>query len=408
MNWFSLGIASRYTLAGRQSHLVAFISRVSTIGLVLAVSILITVLSVMNGFDRELRERILAIVPHASLTGFGQIENWPKLVDQAQQFPGVVEAAPFSQLQTLVMNQQTVRSALLYGIDPDYETEGSLLRQMVGDDALQQLSQGKHVIIGSQLAARLSVASGDTLKLILPARSHRQLPTVAHFVVTDLLHSGTELDQKLLLTHRTNVALLNNNSPESVDGIRIRVEDLFAARTVAMQLADETGLYQVLDWSRTHGNLYHAVQMSRKLVLLLVLIIITVAAFNVVSTLVLAVNDKAGDIAILRTMGCNDSQILTIFLYQGLLIGLIGVSIGVVLGVGLSMALSDGVAWLESLLGIRFLQTEVYPIDHLPSEIHGMDIAVVAGVALLLSVMASLFPAWLARHIEPASVLRYE
>ena len=407
MNGFSLLVALRYTLSRKQSHLVAFISRVSTIGLVLAVSILITVLSVMNGFERELKERILAIVPHATLTGFEQTGDWPEKVRLAQQFPGVTAAAPFSYRQSLAMNRQQVRAALLYGIDPDYEKQGSILRRLLGDK-LDTLQQPQTAVIGRSLAEKLRVSSGDTIKLVLPASQGGQLPDVGFFTVTAMLHSGTELDQRLVLTHRRSVARLAGNADQAVDGIRIQVRDLFAAGAIAAQLSEQLGLYQVRDWSRSHGNLYHAVQMSRKMVLLLVLIIMAVAAFNVVSTLVLAVNDKAGDIAILRTMGCSDRQISGIFLLQGLLIGLTGVGLGVLLGVVFSTAVSDGVRWVEQLTGVRFLQTDVYPVDHLPSEILLSDIAVVAGVALALSVLASWFPAWLARRMQPARVLRYE
>lgn len=407
MNGFSLFVALRYTLSRRQSHLVAFISRVSTIGLVLAVSILITVMSVMNGFERELRERILAIVPHATLSGFGQTQQWPEYLQLAQQHPGVSAAAPFSYRQALVMHQQSVRAALLYGIDPQHELQGGVLQQLLGEQLLS-LEQPGTVIVGSRLADKLGISAGQSLRVVLPAAGEQHLPAVDYLTVSAVLHSGTELDQRLLLTHRSRIASLSGNAPDAVDGIRIQVDDLFAARAIADQLAELTGLYQVRDWSRSHGNLFHAVQMSRKLVLLLVLIIIAVAAFNVVSTLVLAVNDKAADIAILRTMGCRDGQIQGIFILQGLLIGLLGVGIGVALGVLLSVSVSQLVSVIERLSGVHFLQSEVYPVDHLPSQLLASDVAVVAGAALLLSILASWLPAWLARRIAPARILRYE
>lgn len=408
MNRLSFFIASRYTLSRRKSHLLAFISRVSMMGLVLAVSVLITVLSVMNGFDRELRERILSIIPHATLTGFGQTENWQPLVQMAQDFPGVADAAPFSFLQALAVHGNAVRAGLLYGIDPDYEKPQSMLRQLAGEQTLQQLQQPDTVILGRSLAQKLSVKPGDTLRVIVPAEHQQQLPSARYFTVIALLHTGTELDQRLMISHRRNLALLKGQPEKAVDGIRLQVDDLFAARDVAYSLAELSGLYQVRDWSRTHGNLYQAIQMSRKMVILLVLIIIAVAAFNVVSTLVLAVNDKAGDIAILRTMGSSNRQILGIFMWQGLLIGITGVLAGAVLGVLLSFFVSDGVAWIEQLAGIRFLHSDVYPLDHLPSDVQWPDVLIVALSALLLSVLASLFPAWQATRIDPAVVLHYE
>lgn len=408
MNSLSWFVGLRYTLARKQSHLVAFISRISTLGMVLAVSLLITVMSVMNGFDRELRESILAIVPHATLTGFGPVENWQEMVEAAREYPGVAEAAPFSYMQSLMMNRSAVKAVLLYGIDPDYETAHSMLRKLLPAQALEALQQPNTLILGQRLAEKLGAAAGQPVKVIIPASDSTALPQIDYFTVVALLDSGTELDEKLAITHRRNLALLTGKPADSVDGIRIAVDDLFQARGIASDLSGLLSLYYVKDWSRTHGNLYQAVQMSRKLVLLLVFIIIAVAAFNVVSTLVLAVNDKAADIAILRTMGCNNRQILAIFIVQGMVIGVVGVAIGVLLGVLLSLVLSDGVHALEQLIGYQFLRTEVYPVDHLPTDIRALDVLVVALVALLLSILATLFPAWQASRIDPARVLRYE
>ena len=408
MNSLSLFIGLRYTLSRKQSHLVAFISRISTIGMVLAVSVLITVVSVMNGFDRELRERILAIVPHATLTGFEQTTEWREIVDQAKSFPGVVNAKPFSYIQSLVMNGSAVKAVVLYGVDPDYEPDDSIMRSLLGNELLDQLRGNKTAVVGVKLASKLRIEKGDSMKIIVPAKSRTQLPVIDHFVVRGFLDSGTELDEKIVLTHRTNIAFLNKMPSESVDGIRLYVNDLFAAREIANGLREYTGLYYVKDWSNTHGNLYYAVQMSRKLVSLLVFFIIAVAAFNVVSTLVLAVNDKASDIAMLKTMGCNNRQILGIFIVQGAVIGVVGVSIGIVLGVIFSLFISEGVVWLEQLIGYQFLNTDVYPIDHLPSDIRMTDIVMVASIALLLSVLATIIPAWRASKVDPAKVLRYE
>lgn len=408
MNGFSFLVGLRYTLSRKQSHLVAFISRVSTAGMVLAVSILITVMSVMNGFDKELRERILAIVPHATLTGFSASADWQRYVDIARRHEGVVDAAPFSYLQGLVMHRSSVKPVFVYGIDPEYEREDAILRRMLGSALLDSLESADTVVLGSKLAAKLEVGAGDSIKLIVPAADTAELPAIANFRVNGLLDSGTELDEKIILTHRTNVAGLNGNPPDSVDGIRIAVEDLFRAHAVASALSEETGLYQVRDWSRTHGNLYHAVQMSRNMVLLLVFIIIAVAAFNVVSTLVLAVNDKAGDVAILRTMGASRRQILGIFVVQGTVIGLLGVSIGVALGLLFSLVISDGIGWLEQMLDYHFLKTDVYPVDHLPSDIRWLDVVVVAAVAQMLSILATIIPALQASRVDPAKVLRYE
>lgn len=408
MKSLSLYIASRYTLATGKSHLLAFISRVSIIGLVLAVSILITVLSVMNGFDNALRDRILALIPHASLASYGPVEDWPPMVDVAQTFPGVVHAEPFVYLPVLTIHGKTVRSALLYGIDADYQADKSILRQLLGDNLLQQLEKPKTLIMGKSLAESLALQVGDSVRVIVPAQQQEEIPAVDYFTVIGLLHSGTELDQKLLLSHRQSVALLAKRPIDSVDGIRLQVEDLFRARHIAYQLAAVIDLPRVQDWSRSHGNLYQAIQISRKMVVLLVLIIIAVAAFNVISTLVLAVNDKARDIAILRTMGAGNRQILAVFVWQGLIIGLLGVVMGVLLGVLFSLFIGDALAVIEKFSHSQLLSSNIYPVDHLPSDVQWQDIVAVSVLAVSLSVLASLFPAWQAMRMQPAKILRHD
>lgn len=408
MKGLSLYIASRYTLATGKSHLLAFISRVSILGLVLAVSILITVLSVMNGFDNALRDRILALIPHASLASYGPIEDWQPMVDVAQDFPGVAHAEPFVFLPVLTIHGKTVSSALLYGIDADYQSEQSILRQLLGDRLLQQLQTPKTLVMGKSLAESLSLTVGDSVRVIVPANQQQEMPAVDYFTLIGILHSGTELDQKLLLSHRKSVALLAKRPIDSVDGIRLQVDDLFNARQIAYQLAQVIDLHKVQDWSRSHGNLYQAIQISRKMVVLLVLIIIAVAAFNVISTLVLAVNDKARDIAILRTMGANNRQILSVFVWQGLIIGLLGVGMGVFFGVVFSLFIGDALAMIERLSHSQLLSSNIYPVDHLPSDVQWQDIAMVSLLALTLSVLASLFPAWQAMRMQPAKVLRHD
>ena len=407
MNGFSFLVGLRYTLSRKQSHLVAFISRVSTIGMVLAVSVLILVMSVMNGFDKELRERILAIVPHATLTGFSPTTDWRHYLDIAKHHPGVVDATPFSYLQGMVMRHGAVKPVFVYGIDPDFEKQHSILRTLMGDNLMNTLASGKSLVMGIKLAQKLKISKGDGVKLIVPS-ANTDMPVIEEFKVTGFLSSGTELDEKILVTHRHNVALLKGLPLDAVDGIRISVNDLFAASMIANSLTEKIGFYRVRDWTRTQGNLYQAVQMSRNMVMLLVFIIIAVAAFNVVSTLVLAVNDKAGDIAILRTMGASRQQILGIFIVQGSIIGFLGVSIGATIGVVLSLFVSNGIHYLEQLIHYQFLRTDVYPIDHLPSDVRWADVLIVAAVAQVLSIFATIIPALQASRVEPAKVLRYE
>ncbi len=408
MNSLSLFIGLRYTLSRRQSHLVAFISRVSTAGMVLAVGVLITVTSVMNGFDKELRERILAIVPHATLQGFEPTLDWRAKAELAETHPGVIEAVPFSIMQGLLMANGKVKSSVVYGVDDQLEPKDSVLYQTLGEEALKSLTEARTLILGVRLAKALNVSIGDSVQLVLPPRQQQALPVSGTFVITATVDSGTELDEKLVLMHRQSIAAFRNQPLDSVDGLRLYMVDLFDARDVSRQVSDMTQLYYVSDWTRTHGNLYQAVQMSRKLVLLMVFIIVAVAAFNVVSTLVLAVDDKAADIAILRTLGCTNRQILNIFVVQGTIIGVVGVAIGVAVGVLFSLLVSDGVQWVEALTGIQFLDTQVYPVDHLPSALNIADISLICMVALGLSLIASVLPAWQAIRLHPATVLRYE
>ena len=403
---FSFFVGLRYTLSRKRSHLVSFISGISMLGMVLAVSVLITVVSVMNGFDRELRERILAIVPHLILFAPQPTTEWEEPLRIAQNYPGVVAAVPISYAESLVVHGSAIKPALLYGIDPAREPGSSLLLRLLDGSAREGLGDAGTVVLGRKLARKMGVTTGDAVQLLIP--QEEGISASAYWKVVGLFDSRTELDEKLVLTHRKTLAQLKGNDQESVDGIRLYLEDLFSARIVAAELGDLTGFYDTRDWMRSNGNLYHAVQTSRKLVFLLVLIIIAVAVFNVVSTLVLAVNDKSADIAMLRTMGCSRKQVLGIFLVQGSVIGIAGVVVGVVLGVLLSLVVSDGVSWIEQVSGYRFLETDVYPIDHLPSDLRMADVAKIAGISVLLSLVASVIPAWRASRIEPAEVLRYE
>ncbi len=404
----SLFVGLRYTLSRKQSHLVAFISRVSTAAMVLAVALLITVSSVMNGFDKELREQILAIVPHATLSGFSQTDDWQAMVETAESFEHVEHATPYSHLQALLMHKETVKSVLIYGLDEGYEPRDSMLRTLLSDTLLQQLSIPNSVILGRQLAKKLQVSVGSDIRLMIPQRNRNAIPQSQVFKVIGLLESGSELDEKIALAHLDTIALLKKQSPGTVDGIRLYVDDLFQAKRIAAEISQVLPLFYIRDWSQTHGNLFQAVQMSRKLVFLLVLVIVAVAAFNVVSTLVIAVNDKARDIAILKTLGCSQRQILAIFMMQGSIIGTLGVLLGVLLGLFLSMAVSAGVEWLEHIINYQFLHTDVYPIDHLPADIRWQSVLAIAVIALSLSILATIFPALQASRLKPAQVLRYE
>lgn len=402
-----LFIGSRYTLSRKQSYLVAFISRISMGAMVLAVALLITVLSVMNGFDTALKKHILSLVPHATMTGFKPSDNWQQYLELAKQESEIDRVEPFSHMAALLMHANHVKQTMLLGVDPEYMDQNAPLRKFVSDENFNALQHDGQIILGQQLAQKLMVDSGGTVKVLLPSESG-SLPVSKDFVIAAVVKTGTELDQKIALLYRKNLSLLKGNNPDAVDGLSIYVKDIFNARQIARKLSEKTELFYVKDWSQTHGNLFQAIQMSKTLVLLLVMIIVAVAAFNIVSTLVLAVNDKKPDIAILRTMGCSSRQILSIFFVQGSIIGMVGVFFGGLIGVLLSLTIGDIFYAIEQLSGRALLQTQVYPIDYLPSDIRMTDVVVVCVIAQLLSMLATVFPAIIAMRLQPADVLRYE
>jgi len=404
--WF---IGSRYGLSRRHSQLVSFISSLSVLGLVVGVALLIVVLSVMNGFDRELRERILGIMPHAALYHRGGIVNYQALSARLASEKGVVSATPFAQIQGLLSHSGSVAPVNLYGLPAGaVNLEASLSGTLSQDDWAGLAQSRRGLFLGSGLARELSVGPGDKLTLVVPPSDSSGAPRIAALEVLASFTTGTQVDNRLALMNLEAASELTDN-PGSASGIRLQFEDLFAAPKRVGELASELPYgYYTSDWTRTHGNLYQAIKMSKQLVSLLLFLIIGIAAFNLISTLIMVVVDKQGDIAILRTLGASSAEIVGIFMVQGGLIGALGTSIGLLLGVGLSLVVTDFVLWLERLLNIQFLHSDVYPISYLPADLQGTDLIQVAVTALVLSVLASLYPAWRASRVQPAEALRHE
>ncbi len=404
--WF---IGSRYGLSRRHSQLVSFISSLSTAGLVIGVALLILVLSIMNGFDRELRERILGVMPHVSIYHTQGIGDYESLLLHARQFPQVVSAEPFVQLQGLVTYQKRTHPVSLLGISDDEKLQPAALRNYLPAEHLQALASGPGIILGRGVADQLRISPGESLTLIIPvAGSASATPRVAMLPVIAVLDTSTEIDQQMALMGLEQASRLSPY-PGRVTGVRLQVNDLFAAPWVMRGVINELPAgYYGSNWTRTQGNLYEAIHMSKRLVELLLFLIIGIAAFNLVSTLIMVVVDKQGDIAILRTLGASTGEILGVFMVQGGLIGLVGTLLGVVLGVLLSVTVTDLVLWLERLLGVQFLQSDVYPISYLPSDLQAGDVVQIAATALVISLVASLYPAWRASRVQPAEALRYE
>lgn len=412
INKLTVLIGARYGISRRHSRLVSFISSLSTIGLIIGVALLVLVLSIMNGFDRELRERILGIMPQATIFHREGIVDPAPLIEQIKQHPQVLGAAPFVQLQGLVSHRKRVAPVNVFGIDPQQELAHSALTDYLPApvfDALTQGSQG--LVIGKGIATRLQVKEGDRLTLIIPARNDGysdNAPGISMVEIIGVLDSGTEIDQHLALMGLQQASELSL-FPGRVTGIRIQLHDLFAAPWLVNAIVNDLpdGFYGS-SWIRTQGNLYEAIQMSKRLVELLLFLIIAIAAFNLISTLIMVVVDKQGDIAILRTLGASTAEIIGIFMVQGGLIGIIGTSLGVLVGVVLSLYVTDFVQWLERVFSIQFLQSDVYPISYLPSHLEWADVGQIALTALVISFCASLYPAWRASRVQPADALRYE
>lgn len=410
---FSLYVGLRYTAAKRRNHFISFISLVSMLGLMLGVAALIVVLSVMNGFDRELKNRILGMVPHASISGYGEpISDWQAVAQQIEQNPQVVASAPYIHAQGMLTFAGQVRGVLVQGIDPQAEKRVSIVAQHMQTGRWDDLQPGHFgIVLGDLLVSYLGVGVGDKVTLVLPEASISVAgvtPRLKRFTVVGTFAVGAELDGNLAYVHIEDAARLKRIS-QGVEGIRITTDDLFQAPALVRQISSQlTGYYLTTDWTRTHGNLFQAIQMEKKMIGLLLFLIVFVAAFNIVSTLVMVVTDKQADIAILRTLGATPGTIMRIFIVQGAVIGSVGTLLGSALGIVLALTVSDLVAWLERLMGIEFLSAEVYFINYLPSQLNYPDVAVIVTAALAISFLATLYPAWRASRTQPAEALRYE
>ncbi|AZZ91639.1 lipoprotein-releasing ABC transporter permease subunit [Hahella sp. KA22] len=408
----SLFIGLRYTSAKRDNHFISFISLTSMIGLILGVLVLITVMSVMNGFDRELRQRILGMVPHAVIKSHNPMSSWEEVKEFALQHPQVEGVAPFVYAQGMATAAGNVHGIMINGIDPEVEKGVSIVQNHIISGSLDDLKPGEFgIVLGDILASYMRARVGDKITVILPEASVTPagvFPRMKRFTVKGIFSVGAELDSTLAIINIEDAAKIKRLG-DSVEGVRLKLKNLFDASKVSRTIVAELGSgYYASDWTRTHGNLFQAIQMEKTMVGLLLMFIVAVAAFNIVSTLVMVVTDKKADIAILRTMGATPGNILRIFMVQGLFIGVVGTALGVLLGCLLAVNISDMIAWFEKVAGIQLLSSDVYFISYLPSDLQWGDVALISAVTLTISFVATMYPAWRASKIEPAEALRYE
>jgi len=407
-----LWIGLRYLAAKRRNHFISFISASSMVGMTLGVAVLILVLSVMNGFDRELRERILGMVPHGVLYERGGIDDWRALAQQVEAQPGVAAAAPLTRLQGMLGYGGRVQGVMVTGIDPDAESKVSILPNHITDGELEALKPKSYgVLLGDLLAKRLNVVVGDKITLMLPEATLSPagvIPRIKRLNVVGVFSVGAELDANLAVIHLADAGRLARMTSEA-QALRVKFDNLFdAPRGIWMLASKLDGYFTGSDWTRTHGNLFQAIKLEKTMIGLLLLIIVAVAAFNIISTLVMVVTDKQADIAILRTMGAKPSTVMAIFMVQGISIGLVGVVLGTIFGVIGALTISDIIAWIERVFGFQILSADVYFISYLPSQLLWSDVAVVTSASLMLSFLATLYPSYRASRVQPAEALRYE
>lgn len=410
----ALYIGLRYTRAKRRNHFISFISLTSMVGIALGVTALITVLSVMNGFEQELRNRILGMTAHATISGYrAPLRNWLEVAEIARKDARVLGAAPYIQKEGMLIEGSRVNGSLIRGILPAEEPAVSEVGSKMLVGSMDELKAGEfNIVLGVDLARILGVMVGDKVTLVTPSANVTPagvLPRLKRFTVSGIFEVGMyEYDSALALVHIDDAALLFRMAGE-VSGIRLKLDDMFRAPWVVRDLADQLpGSYQVSDWTQQHANFFRAIRTEKTVMFVILLLIVAVAAFNIVSTLVMVVTDKKADIAILRTLGLSPRGVMGVFMVQGTIIGFIGTALGVVGGVALALNVENIVPAIEQLFGVQFLPADVYYISDLPSELRWFDVARISVVSFLLSVAATLYPAWRASATQPAEALRYE
>lgn len=408
-----LFIGLRYTRAKRRNHFISFISMVSMLGIALGVTALITVISVMNGFEGELRARILGMVSHATVAGVGDgLAEWEAAVTTAKTVPHVIGAAPYIEREAMLQGGR-VSGAILRGVDPLMEREVSEIADRVVEGSWDALKPGEYgILLGRELALWAGAELGGDVLVFAPqvrATPAGVLPQMRRFRVVGIFEAGMqEYDRGMAVIHVADAAKLFRMG-DKVTGVRLKLDDMFQAKKVAADLADELGgFYRVRDWTREHANFFRAVQTEKTVMFIILSLIVAVAAFNLVSSLVMLVTDKQGDIAILRTLGLSPRSVMGVFVVQGTIIGLVGIVLGTIGGVLLAENVTHVMRFLESIFGFELMPADIYYISDLPSDLRFDDVTTIVGLAFVLCLIATLYPAWRAARTHPVEALRYE
>jgi lipoprotein-releasing system permease protein len=410
----SVFIGLRYLRAKRQNHFISFISLTSMLGIALGVTTLITVISVMNGFEKELRSRILGAISHATIQALDQpLDNWREVIAKVNQREDVVAAAPYIEVGVWLQANGS-SGALVRGIDPAYEVSVSEVATHMAGGSIDDLRSGEYgIVLGIGLAVQLRVGLGDKVTIIAPrlkASPFGASPLMKRFTVVGMFEFGEhENDSSLAMVNIEDASRLLRMPEDSIGGIRLKLHDLDAAWWVAREISQELdGLYRVRDWSQERGNLFQAVRTERAVMWVILSLIIAVAAFNIISMLIMVVTDKQSDIAILKTMGAHGSTIMRVFVVQGSLIGVIGTLLGVIGGILLAQNIAVVVPFLENIFGFALFPSDIYYITELPSDLRQSDVISFAAMSLVMSLLSTLYPAWRAAKTDPAEALRYE
>ncbi|SHF70803.1 lipoprotein-releasing ABC transporter permease subunit LolE [Vibrio gazogenes] len=407
----SLMIGRRFSRSKKRNKLVSFISMSSTLGIAFGVAVIVIGLSAMNGFERELDNRVLSVIPHGEFEGVeGSIQAWPAMMKKVTSFPQIVAAAPYVRFTALAEKGQQLKAIEVRGIDPEMERHVSELSRYITGQTFTKASPGKHqVILGQGVAQRLGVHVGDALTLMVPNMSggakSLKAPQRIRVTLVGVLALHGQIDHNLALIPLED-AQQYTGIGSAVTGVSVKVHDVFRAEQIVHQVGNQLNQYVYLrSWQRQYGYLYRDIQLVRTILYLVMVLVIGVASFNIVSTLMMAVKDRAAEIAILRTMGASDRLIRQIFMWQGIFSGVLGSLCGSVIGVLVATNLTGLIQQLESLIGHHFLSGDIYFVDFLPSQVEVRDVVLVSGTAILLSLAATFYPALKASRLNPATVL---